>query len=145
MLEDLFMFSISRMQNLLYVSLLTKDSARFHQADITKLLYIPDKKMLISSGKDCYMKFWHLLPDSKGTVKKNSQPKKIEHKEEDRQEWRGQESEESEEEEQRMESPEKKKESPKKQQKAKSPKKKKTPEKKPESSDEEDDDLTGWY
>jgi cell envelope opacity-associated protein A len=130
------------------------DSAKFHQADITKLLYIPDKKMMISAGKDCYMKFWHILPENRSSTK--DKPKFSNEEKEDLnkgyQEWTGeQDSSESEEEPSKPE-PKKtvveekkiKKDSPKKV----SPKKEK-PKKQPEpaepSSEEEDDDLTGWY
>lgn len=100
--------------------------------------------MLISSGKDCYMKFWHLLPDSKGSGK--GMEKEKESKDEGRMEWMG-ESEDSDREDTKAPkppSPEKKKEEKKKEEKKVEEKKKKVVQKE-ESSDEEDDDLTGWY
>lgn len=110
--------------------------------------------MLISAGKDCYMKFWRLLPDNKSSAKDKPDLSKNKMEDSDRgyNEWTGdQDSSESEEEaskpepkktvvkETKKEEQTPKKESPKKE----APKKQPPPVE--SSSEEEDDDLTGWY
>ena len=106
--------------------------------------------MLISAGKDCYMKFWHILPETKNSSKpKMKEENKLENSPgRGYKEWTGEpDHSESEEEPPMKKSPEKIK--PKPIQKKKSPSPKKTPPPKVENPQEEesseDDDLTGWY
>lgn len=103
--------------------------------------------MLITSGKDSYMKFWHLLPESKGedrrpSLKQKLKKQKKESSDSGYKQWRG----DSEEYESEQETPTKQRTPPKKK-KSPSPQKKVSDKKKKVEPQEEssDDDLTGWY
>lgn len=108
--------------------------------------------MLISAGKDCYMKFWHLMPDSKPPAKETEatpQSGRKDSSERGYKEWTGDQDDSDSQEEPASVSPKRpaspppvEKKPPKKKTPPKSPPKKE-PEPKSESSD--DDDLTGWY